>query len=71
MQPLSLLAVDKAAYNEGLHSFQVGVSVTGFGVLIAGLSIYFSGKHLAVGLILCMVGTAIMIYPWTAFADIE
>jgi hypothetical protein len=70
LRDIALLAVDKAAYNEALNGFQWSVSLVGVAVLILGISMLFS-KHKVVGLIFCMVGSGIAIYPWMAFAPIK
>jgi hypothetical protein len=71
LREIALLAVDKLAYNEGLRHFQIGVSLTGASVLIGGIYVLFSKSYWFLGLILCMLGAVIVLYPWLAFSPIE
>jgi hypothetical protein len=66
LQDVILLAADADAYNKGLQGFQLGVSGAGVAILIGGVSLLFSKQKL-LGVIVCLVGLAIVAYPWVAF----
>jgi hypothetical protein len=67
---IALLAADVAAFNKGLHEFQMGVSMVGGAVLLGGIYLLFS-KYRVVGVILCIAAIAIIAYPWIAFEPME
>lgn len=62
----SYLLADNQAFNDGLRTFQMGVTVVGIGVILGGLGV--ASKHKVAGVIICILGAAIAAYPWLAFA---